>query len=67
MSARWTFDVLRLRMAMLRGFAVGLASYAIGAARAFQVSAERGTCSALVPNGVSTDCARFARPRILIA
>jgi putative effector of murein hydrolase len=42
LSAKYLFDVLRIRTLAVRGFALGTASHGIGAARALQVDADAG-------------------------
>lgn len=46
-SARWIFNLLKIRDASVRGFALGVTSHGIGTARAFQVSEEMGAFSGL--------------------
>ncbi|WP_343669730.1 LrgB family protein [Paraburkholderia heleia] len=55
-TARWILNVIRVREAEVRGFAIGVASHGIGTARAFQVSEEMGAFSGLGMglNGVFT-------------
>ena len=43
----WTLNVLRVRDAAIRGFAIGVASHGIGTARAFQESEQAGAFSGL--------------------
>jgi len=55
-SARFLFNMLRIRTPEIRGFALGVASHGIGTARAFQVNAEMGAFAGLGMglNGVLT-------------
>jgi predicted murein hydrolase (TIGR00659 family) len=55
-SARFLFNMLRIRAPEIRGFALGVASHGIGTARAFQVNAEMGAFAGLGMglNGVLT-------------
>jgi putative effector of murein hydrolase len=46
-SARYLFDLLRIRRPEVRGFALGTASHGIGAARAWQVHPAAGAYAAL--------------------
>jgi predicted murein hydrolase (TIGR00659 family) len=47
MSAKYLFDLLRIREPAIRGFALGTASHGLGAARALQVDADAGAYAAL--------------------
>ena len=47
LSARYLFNVLRVREWTVRGFALGTASHGIGAARAWQVDADAGAYAGL--------------------
>jgi predicted murein hydrolase (TIGR00659 family) len=53
---RYVFDLLGVKAAAARGFAMGLAAHGIGTARAFQVSPESGAFAALAMglNGAMT-------------
>lgn len=55
-SACWILDIVHVREAEVRGFAIGVASHGIGTARAFQLSEEMGAFSWLGMglNGVFT-------------
>ena len=55
-AASTLFNVLRIKDAAVRGFALGTAAHGIGTARAFQVSEETGAFSALAMclNGILT-------------
>ena len=46
-GARYVFDALKVRDPAIRGFALGVASHGIGAARAFQVNEQSGAFAAL--------------------
>ena len=47
LSAKYLFDLLRIRSWAVRGYALGTASHGIGAARALQVDAEAGAYSGI--------------------
>ncbi len=55
-SARYLFDVLRIKDHAIHGFAMGVSAHGIGTARAFQVSEEAGAFAALAMclNGIAT-------------
>ncbi len=46
-AAKWLLDLLRIRAASARGFAIGLASHGLGTATAFQMDEESGAFSGL--------------------
>jgi predicted murein hydrolase (TIGR00659 family) len=46
-SARWIFNLMKIKDHSVRGFALGVTSHGIGTARAFQVSEEMGAFSGL--------------------
>jgi predicted murein hydrolase (TIGR00659 family) len=55
-SARYLFEMLRIRDQAIHGFAMGVSAHGIGTARAFQVSEEAGAFAALAMclNGIAT-------------
>ena len=46
-GARYVFDAMKIADPAIRGFAIGIASHGIGAARAFQVNQQSGAFAAL--------------------